>query len=340
MKTKEFSKMLKFRKLSDVLPEVMNIQERALPVKQNILASLTGFFGILLIAIYVLAVLSEGIVFVNLGTRILDLKIWEAIIYSGAMVGVSYLLALMFYNSMLKFLRTISFIPWIYYVFLGVSFLFIVSAGYLNYQLLIDDRVSHQAQLASSELQALQMMGFISPDDLSIQAEIREQKALVQSLEEQLQDSSGHSFVAQLLLITVSLLSLLNSGLLLSVKIIVSNTSKLYRKQRKAQLQIAKCHAEYQSLVDSLYKLRELMGLYCFELGRYMAIKTMIAYPPDLDEFTSLESSPKKSKPPKQARKTVASNSSTFLVEEEDTPTDVPSQSDLLDDEAYNKIMS
>lgn len=270
------------------LPEVSNLKQRSLPIRQNVIASLMGNYGHAIVFLYLLGLLGESVVFVTLGTTVMGLDLIKAILFAGILVGVSYILALLVHDALKSFLRSRAWVPWVYWVFLSVTLIVVLSAGFLNYTGLQEKRQQANYITELQNLESLQMAAFVSPNDTSINDELTFQQERINSLDEGMTGENSMKNIASLMLfMTLGLMSLLTSSMLLAFKVILARVRKLNSMQIKAQKAITSIESEYNHLLSVLIKGRELITVYCFELGRYMALKTLLGYPPALADLST-----------------------------------------------------
>ena len=257
-----------------------------MPKRQNVLSAMSVFWAIVLLIAYLASVGSEYIVFLNLGVTVLGLEQWKAIIFSFVVVSISYLLGLYFFDPLQNFLRSKNFVPKVYRLFLIAVLVYILSAGYLNYSA-YDRRINEQKYLTEIQvLGTLQNQAFTDPSNISLQNDIAKQQIRVNELGAKTTEQSPTAkVVTAILYVLMGFLSLLVSGMLLGIKLTVSKVRKLKRKVTKATKALVSISAEYEHKVSVLKKLRELMSIYAYELGKFQAIESLLITPPSIAEL-------------------------------------------------------
>ncbi|MGH1387876.1 hypothetical protein [Kordia sp.] len=310
--TQDLREQLSFKKFAEKLPQITNQKIREIPVLQNVLAALSNGVGMLLILIliYLCALISEVIVFLNLGTTVLGLQFWKAIFFSLVLVGASYLLGLLFYNSIVKFARSVKYMPWIYWLFLACVLFYVTSAGYLNYEQYNNTKRQEKYTIANEDLNNLYTIQFTNPNDPNIKADIDQKEAEVSRLKAQLQtDKPTTNIIGRMLYICISLVSLLVSSMLLAFKIIVGRVYWLNRQQKRALKSITSFPSMYEHELNKLQKMQELMSLYCHFLGKKTALLSLQAAPPQVDELLPTASQSPIPDTPQNQKTTIQSES-------------------------------
>jgi len=322
--------MLTFRVFRETLPIPEQTTERPQPKRQNVLSAMSLFWVIVLFLAYVASVGSEYIVFLNLGTTVLGLEQWKALIFSFVVISISYLLGLYFFDPIQKFLRSKGFVPKVYTLFLIAVLVYILSAGYLNYSA-YDRRINEQKYLTEIQvLGTLQNQAFTDPNNTSLQSDIAQQQTVVNELGTKTTEQSPTAkVITGILYVLMGFLSLLVSGLLLAIKLTVSKVRRLKSQVYTSTKALVSIAAEYEHKVSVSKKLRELMSIYAFELGKFQAIESLLITPPtvaELDGKTPNNTPPKtgQNNASKQAKKPSESN--------------LKETQDILDNQEYDAL--